>query len=69
MCTGNESIAQKRKLCIVKRRVFQRRGRRQQLKDEERHEYNEAKRDLRIAIRKSQEKVWADLIASVEGDV
>lgn len=52
----NEDIAQKRRTCIARRRAYQRRGRRSQQKDEERLEYNETKRDLRIAIRKSQEK-------------
>lgn len=65
----NEDIAKKRKICIAKRRAYQRRGRRQQQREDEQNEYNEAKRDLRIAIKKSQENAWADLVDSVEGDV
>lgn len=65
----NDDIAQKRRLCIEKRRAYRRRGRRSQQRDEERHEYNKAKKDLRMAIRRSQEKAWSELIDSVEEDV
>lgn len=65
----NAEIAEKRKLCIAKRRAYQRRGRRNGDRDSEREEYNREKKELRSLIRKSQEKAWGELIARVEGDV
>lgn len=56
-------------MCIAKRRAYQRRRRRDQDRDRERTEYNTAKKELRILIKKSQEKAWSELVAKVEGDV
>lgn len=65
----NTEIAEKRKLCIAKRRAYQRRGRRTGDKESEKEEYNREKKELRSLIRKSQEKAWGELIARNEGDV
>lgn len=61
----NAEIAEKRKLCIRKRRAFQRCGRRSQ----PRADYIAAKKELRTAIKRSQEKAWADLVSKVESNV
>lgn len=65
----NDEIAEKRKLCIHKRRIFQSRGRRSVPRDEGRAEYVETKKDPRTAIKRSQEKAWTDLVSKVEMDI
>lgn len=62
-------IADKRKACIAKCRVYHRRGRRDLDRDRDRLEYNMANKELRTLIRKSQERAWNELVAKVEGDV
>lgn len=65
----NEDIAEQRRKCIAKRRIYQRRGRVTADREAERSDYLEAKKVLRTAIKQSQERAWAELVASVEGEV
>lgn len=65
----NEDIAEKRRRCIVRRRAHQRQGRTTADREEERISYIEAKKDLRMTIKRSQERAWAKLVAGVERDV
>lgn len=65
----NEDIAARRAECIALRRVFQRAGRRSGDRETERMAYLSAKKDLRKAIRSSQERAWKELQEKVDRDV
>lgn len=64
----NEEIAEKRKTCIQRRRLFQRAETRDKNGDHEREAWWLSRKELRIAIRVSQGKAWKQLINDVETD-
>lgn len=66
----NNEIADLRRASIAARRRYQRAGRRQDIAGRATAlaEYNEARKRLRLAIRKSQEDSWRELCNSVEND-
>lgn len=65
----SDEIAAKRKDCIRKRRLFLRAGTRDGNRDHEREALRQAKKELRIANKASQEKAWRELVSAVETDV
>jgi len=66
----SKEISELRKKAIAARRSYQRAGRRLNTEDrEERFQtYNQARKSLRIAIRKAQERSWRQLCDSVDSD-
>lgn len=61
----NAEIAACRRKCISSGRAFQRAGRRGGSRDEEMAAFKQAKKELRIAIRSSQETAWNNLVQAV----
>jgi len=66
----NEEIAATRKAAIAARRRYQRAGRRADMPGREAafEAYNRVRKELRLAIRKAQEKSWQELCNTVESD-
>lgn len=66
----NENIAELRRATIAARRCYQRAGRRATQVDRAGafEVYNQLRKDLRLAIRKSQEASWSALCREVEND-
>jgi len=66
----SEDIANLRKSAIAARRSYQRAGRRADTNDREATfaAYNTARKTLRVAIRKAQERSWRELCDSVDND-
>lgn len=66
----SDSIAELRKIAIAARRIYQRAGRRlrQSDRDAEFEAYRNARKDLKNAIRKAQERSWTELCRAVDGD-
>lgn len=65
----NETIAQARRLCTERRRVFTRYRRVEHgVVLRAQRLYKQAKRDLRREIRRAKAAAWAELIESIDGD-
>lgn len=66
----NDEIATMRRAVIAARRRYQRAGRRADMPDREAafKVYNRVRKELRLAIRKAQERSWQELCKAVESD-
>jgi len=64
----NSDIAEKRKIALAARRAYQRVKRRKEAAIDEHAYMKEARRELRLAIRRSQEACWRALCAEVDRD-
>lgn len=65
----NEKIAGKRKIRIQRKRSFHRTGTSDDSREQERTVLQQAKKELKIAIRSNQDRAWKELLYDVEADV